>query len=149
MASKRRFLNNERRRKFIAFLRKHPWIGNFVEKNPALHTWVNRKLINGAVDSAIARPQAYTLWTGTPINPNLHAPTPATFLVTSEHHAIMTKPYGQTAAASPPDPVVDYITWTGLVDRRYTGRHLPPAPRSYSDRLPPSRRCSHYMNVDR
>ena len=137
MASKRRFLNNERRRKFIAFLRKHPWIGNFVEKNPALHAWANRKLINGAVDSAIARPQAYTLWTGTPINPNLHAPTPTTFLVTSEHHAIMTKPYGQTAAASPPDPVVDYITWTGLVDRRYTGRHLPPAPRSYSDRLPP------------
>jgi prostaglandin-endoperoxide synthase 2 len=137
MASKRRFLNNERRRKIIAFLRKHPWIGNFVEKNPALHAWVNRKLINGAVDSAIARPQAYTLWTGTPIDPNPTDFTPTTKLAYSQQEDILKLSYGQTAAASPPDPPVDYITWTGLVDRRFTGRHLPPAPRSYSDRLPP------------
>ncbi|MEA2840700.1 MAG: prostaglandin-endoperoxide synthase 2 [Methylobacteriaceae bacterium] len=137
MPNKRRFLNNERRRKIVNFLRAHPSIGKFVEKRPRVHAWANRHLISGAVDSAIARPQAYTLWTATPIHPNLKAPTPTTFLAVSEHHAILTQPYGQTAAASPPDPPVSYITWAGLIDRRYTGRHLPPAPKSYSDRLPP------------
>ena len=29
-----------------------------------------------------------------------------------------------------------YVSWTGLVDRTYTGRHLPPADRSYVDALP-------------
>jgi prostaglandin-endoperoxide synthase 2 len=140
MPNKRRFLNNERRRKIVNFLRAHPGVGKFIEKRPRVHAWVNRHLIGGAVDSAIARPQAYTLWTGAPIRPNLKAPTPMTFLAVSEHHAIMTLPYGQTAAASPPDPPVSYITWAGLVDRRYTGRHLPPAPRSYSARLPPLNR---------
>src|SRR5947209_6742826 len=137
MPKKRRFWNNERRRKILNIARAHPWAGRFVQSWPWLYAKVNKNLIGGAVDSAIARPQAYTLWTGEPIKPHLKAPTPTTFLAFSEHHAIMTQPYGQTAAASPPDPPVSYITWAGLVDRRYTGRHLPPAPRSYTDRLPP------------
>jgi prostaglandin-endoperoxide synthase 2 len=66
-------------------------------------------LINRGVTSTIARPQAYTLWTPRPIQPIVRNT----------------------------DPPVDYITWTGLVDRQYTGRHLPPAPQSYMDRLPP------------
>jgi prostaglandin-endoperoxide synthase 2 len=116
MANKRRFLNNERRRKILNFLRAHPGIGQFVEKRPRLHAKVSRGLINGAVDSTMARPQAYTLWTGRPIGQPTHKKNPD--------------------GTEKPDDAVDYISWTGLVDRRFTGRHLPPAPASYNDRLP-------------
>ena len=34
-------------------------------------------------------------------------------------------------------PVEGYVSWTGLVDRSYTGRHLPPAETSYVSSLPP------------
>jgi prostaglandin-endoperoxide synthase 2 len=136
----KRFLNNERRRQFVNFLRAHPGIGKFIESWPWLHAKASTGLINSAVNSAIARPQAYTLWTGIPIDPNPTDRTPTTSLAISEYDKILKLPYGQTLAASPPDPPVDYIVWTGLVDRRYTGRHLPPAPRSYADRLPPLER---------
>jgi prostaglandin-endoperoxide synthase 2 len=39
--------------------------------------------------------------------------------------------------APEPGPCADYTSWTGLVDRTYTGRHLPPAPRDYVSSLPP------------
>ena len=32
---------------------------------------------------------------------------------------------------------MDYISWPGLVDRRFTSRHLPPADAAYAARLPP------------
>jgi prostaglandin-endoperoxide synthase 2 len=115
MANKRRFLNNERRRCILNFLRRHPGIGDFIEKRPRLHAGANRGLINGAVESAIARPQAYTLWTGRPIGD---------------------PPRKNPDGSDKPDDPVDYISWTGLVDRTFTGRHLPPAPQSYMDRLP-------------
>jgi hypothetical protein len=38
--------------------------------------------------------------------------------------------------STPNTPCADYISWTGLVDREYTGRHLPPAPQTYVDGLP-------------
>jgi prostaglandin-endoperoxide synthase 2 len=137
MPRKRRFWNNERRRKILNIARAHPWIGKSIQSWPWFYGVVNRALISGAVESAIARPQAYTLWTGAPIEPNPTDFTPTTKLAYTKKQDILQQPYGQTAAASPPDPPVSYITWTGLVDRRYTGRHLPPAPRSYVDRLPP------------
>ncbi len=114
--TKRRFLNNDRRRVIVGFLRLHPGIVDFIEKRPRLHAFVNRGFINGTVDSTAARPQAYSLWTGRPIG------TPTT--------------EKNTDGTNKPDDPVDYITWTGLIDRRYTGRHLPPAPASYNDRLP-------------
>jgi prostaglandin-endoperoxide synthase 2 len=36
-----------------------------------------------------------------------------------------------------PSPCDDYVTWTGLVDRTYTGRHLPPETQAAVDALPP------------
>jgi prostaglandin-endoperoxide synthase 2 len=132
MMSKARFI-----RSFTQFLYKNPWLAKIISENPGLHQAANKAAINYTVSSTMARPQAYALWTGAPIDPNPTAPTPTTSLAYSERDDIRTLPYGQTAAASPPDPPVDYITWTGLINRRYTGRHLPPAPRSYLDRLPP------------
>ncbi len=38
--------------------------------------------------------------------------------------------------AEQPGPIADYICWTGLVDRGYTGRHLPPASQTDVDALP-------------
>lgn len=35
-------------------------------------------------------------------------------------------------------PVADYVSWTGLVDRTYTGRHLPPADDAHMNSLPPT-----------
>ena len=133
----KRFFNNERRRRVLNFLRAHPGIGKFIESQPWLYALANKGLISGAVNSTIARPQAYTLWTGVPIDPNPTDFTPTTKLAYSQQQQILKLPYGETLAASPPDPPIGYITWAGLVDRRYTGRHLPPAPRSYLDRLPP------------
>lgn len=39
--------------------------------------------------------------------------------------------------APAPGPSSDYTSWTGLVDRTYTGRHLPPASAEYIASLPP------------
>jgi prostaglandin-endoperoxide synthase 2 len=88
---------------------KIPWVVKKVNENEKLHTFFNKMQINQSVYKTAARPQAYTLWTPRPIHPKV----PNT------------------------DPPVDYITWAGLFDRRFTGRHLPPAPQSYMDRLPP------------
>jgi len=35
-----------------------------------------------------------------------------------------------------PGPCADYTSWTGLVDRTYSGRHLPPAAADYVSSLP-------------
>lgn len=88
---------------------KSPWVVKKVNENETLHTFFNRLQINESVGKTAARPQAYTLWTPRPIHPKV----PNT------------------------DAPVDYITWAGLFDRRFTGRHLRPAPQSYIDRLPP------------
>jgi prostaglandin-endoperoxide synthase 2 len=96
---------------------KWPAAVKFMNENETVHTLLNRLAINKAVGSTAARPQPYSLWTpraiGEPIPPH------------------QTYPDGTPK----PDDPVDYITWAGLYDRRFTGRHLPPAPQSYMDRL--------------
>jgi prostaglandin-endoperoxide synthase 2 len=99
------------RRSVINFLHKHPRIAEAIEKWPPSHTFMNKQLINSAVTATAARPQAYTLWTPRPIKPN-------------------------PIDVIPGEPPVDYISLPGLVNRRFTGRHLPPAPVSYNARLP-------------
>jgi prostaglandin-endoperoxide synthase 2 len=106
-----KLFKNDLRRKFLNFLRAQPWAADLIRNTPFLHRIYSKKLIAGGVTNTAARPQPYTLWTPTPIDP---AP----------------------AGVKPSEPPVDYISWTGLVDRRFTGRHLPPAPASYTDRLP-------------
>jgi prostaglandin-endoperoxide synthase 2 len=111
MNSRRKLLVSKVRRAVINFLHKHERIANAIEKWPPSHTFMNKQLINSAVTATVARPQAYTSWTPRPIEP----------------HPI---------DVIPAEPPVDYISLPGLVNRRFTGRHLPPAPASYSTRLP-------------
>jgi prostaglandin-endoperoxide synthase 2 len=104
-------------RTVIEELLKWPAAVRFINKNQTLHTFFNKLAINTAVSSTAARPQAYSLWTPRAIG---QPPT-------------QKKPDG----SDKPDDPADYVTWAGLFDRRFTGRHLPPAPASYMDRLPP------------
>ena len=78
---------------------------------PEINRLINAGLIDHVVSSTAGRPLPYSLWTGRPIG----------------------TPY---AGAGPEQPS-DYVTWTGLTDRRFTGRHLPPAEAGYLERLPP------------
>jgi prostaglandin-endoperoxide synthase 2 len=111
MPSKIKLLWNRARRGFINFLHAHPRAAATIEGSRFCHAVGNMLLINSAVDATTPRPQAYTLWTPTPIDPN-------------------------PAAIRTPEPPVRYVSWPGLTDRRFTSRHLPPAPTSYHDRLP-------------
>lgn len=91
-------------RDFLIYLApRFPWLWRFVSSVPLLRRWANRVLINLLTSSEPPRPYAYSLW----------AP----------------KPQSET---DPKPYVADYISWVGLVDRSFTGRHLPPAPASYS-----------------
>ncbi len=112
MPSKITLLWNRSRRGFINWLHAHPRVAHAIESWGPSHTVANHLLIDSAVKATAPRPQAYSLWTPTPIDPN---------------------PVG----VKTPDLPVPYISWTGLTNRRFTSRHLPPAPASYRDRLPP------------
>ena len=66
-----------------------------------LNSCLNGLIIHAVVTKGAARPQPWSLWTPTPI--------------------------GGKQARDPADPPVDYVSWPGLIDRRFTARHLPPA----------------------
>ena len=61
------------------------------------------------------RPHPYSLWTGSAVGPPRDK----------------VPPYCPTLPAGPAFEPSSYVSWPGLFDRSYTGRHLPPA-----DRLP-------------
>ena len=81
-----------------------------VASTPGLSEVINAAAISHVVGVTAPRPLPFTLWTGRP----------------------MGVPYGGAG----PEVPSDYVTWTGLVDRRFTGRHLPPADAAYMSRLP-------------
>jgi len=92
--------------------------------------WVQRLLVNGLINKEKRpRPHPYSLWTG------FLAGKPKD----GEHSKTAVK-------QSVDDPATQlkitanflpsgYVSWTGLVNRRYTGRHLPPADPEYVERL--------------
>ena len=99
-------------KQFFLFLApRFPWIWRFVTSVPLLRRWANRYSINLAGNCTPPRPHPFSLW-------------------------------GKSEALGSPGTYVadftadDYTTWTGLVDRTNTGRHLPPAPLSYTNPLP-------------
>ena len=79
-------------------------------EDPEINRLINAGIINHVVGVTAPRPLPYSLWTGRPVG----------------------VPY--TGAGT--EPPSDYVTWTGLTDRRFTGRHLPPADDGYMSRLP-------------
>jgi prostaglandin-endoperoxide synthase 2 len=87
-----------------------PWLVQKIQSVPWLNSLLNGIIIDALVTKGAGRPFPYTLWTPTPV--------------------------GGKQLGDPPDEPVDYISWAGLVDRRFTGRHLPPADKAYGDRLP-------------
>ena len=72
------------------------WILNLLRRLPALRAWLNRFLINRFTRSTPSRPHRFSLWSPQPPG----APTPS--------------------------EASTYTSWPGLVDRNFTGRHLPP-----------------------
>ena len=96
---------------FLSLLEKHA--GGILERitaEPEIHALINAGLIDHIVSATKPRPLPYSLWTGRPIG----------------------VPYGGPGG----EPQSDYVTWDGLTDRRFTGRHLPPADDAYMAGLP-------------
>jgi prostaglandin-endoperoxide synthase 2 len=95
----------------IKFAQHAPWLMEKIESIGWLNSLTNEVIINGLVEKGEGRPLPFSLWTPRPI--------------------------GQALPPGAAETPVDYISWTSLVDRRFTARHLPPAPQAYIDRLPP------------
>jgi prostaglandin-endoperoxide synthase 2 len=95
----------------IEIARRAPWLVEKIQSIGWLNSLLNEALIDSLITKGEARPLPFSLWTPRPI--------------------------GEAPTAGEPDIPVDYISWTSLVDRRFTARHLPPAPQAYIDRLPP------------
>jgi prostaglandin-endoperoxide synthase 2 len=87
-----------------------PWLVKRIQSIHWLNSFLNAGVIHALVTKGAGRPQPFSLWTPTPV--------------------------GGKQLGDPADPPVDYISWTSLVDRRFTARHLPPADQAYVDRLP-------------
>ena len=85
-------------------------IGRITEE-PEINALVNAGLISHLVEATAGRPLPYSLWTGRPV--------------------------GVPYAGGGPEVSSDYVTWAGLTDRRFTGRHLPPVDDATIARLPP------------
>lgn len=82
----------------------------FAGRHPALEgplKLMNRQIINHFAHAVAPRPRAFSLW-----SPVL-APDP-----------------GQL------DYITDYTSWPGLTNKRFSGRHLPPADGAYTRALP-------------
>jgi prostaglandin-endoperoxide synthase 2 len=95
----------------IGLARRAPWLVEQIQRIGWLNSLLNEVLIDSLITKGEARPLPFSLWTPRPI--------------------------GHPQPARTPEIPVDYISWTSLVDRRFTARHLPPADQAYVDRLPP------------
>ncbi|MCH9011458.1 MAG: hypothetical protein IIA68_00160 [Proteobacteria bacterium] len=82
-----------------------------VEKIPGAKKLLSRIAINKIIKSTPPRPHPFSLWSADKVGP-----------------ADIEKGAAVESAR--------YTSWRGLVDRDYTGRHLPPAAKAYTDGLP-------------
>ena len=99
---------------------RYVWLIRFIKSIPALFRGVNRLIINFFATSTIPRPHRFSLWSpSAPWEPEKEK-YPAT----------------QAASTSEQIPGAAYASWPGLVDRTFTGRHLPPASMDASNKLP-------------
>jgi prostaglandin-endoperoxide synthase 2 len=92
-----------------------PALVRLVKRCDPLSRAINRLVINGISSAPPGRPLPLSLWT--PYDSETHV----------------------ESVASPRDPektTSTFASWPGLVDRRYTGRHLPPVDQAFVDALP-------------
>ena len=89
--------------KIAGFIFRHRRFWRFISRFPAIRDWINGEVINTIVNSTPPRPYPLSLW-----SPET---TPSSY---------------ETQPPRAPAQVTDYVSWTSLVDRTYTGRHLPP-----------------------
>jgi prostaglandin-endoperoxide synthase 2 len=80
---------------------------------PAVLAWANRLIINYFASKTPPRPHPFSLWSPS----DLDTPAP----VRNPHSTSNIAPN-----PSPISPATRYTSWPGLVDRTFTGRHLPP-----------------------
>ena len=93
--------------------------------------WVQRLLINLVIKKERhARPHPFSLWTGPSAGKPKDGGTSKTASLLSSDD-----PASKLTAKAKFTPS-GYVSWTGLVNRRYTGRHLPPVEEAYVDSLP-------------
>ena len=97
--------------------------------------WTGKLKVNRAIGvEKMHRPHPFSLWTGMEM-----AKPPEGYTAPSAKplaaHAVL------QAIADPamevPFSASGYVSWPGLADRRYTGRHLDPATETYVNELPP------------
>lgn len=98
-------------RHLVPLIARFPRLWHWVNTTPRVRRIFNRLLVNLYAYAAQPRPNALTLF-GPELTPE------------------------QAAAPEEIGPMADYVTWPGLIDRRYTVRQLPPADPAWMARLP-------------
>jgi prostaglandin-endoperoxide synthase 2 len=90
--------------RIAGFIFSNGWFWRLVQRVPGVREWINGVYISAVVNSTPPRPYPLSLWSPGATRANYHPPP----------------------LYRAPLQVTDYVSWTGLVDRGYTGRHLPP-----------------------
>ena len=99
--------------------------------------WAEEVKVNVAVRAEKGRrPHPFSLWTGVGTGPPPQGETAPNAKPLPPHAPAAMRP--ATPVAPAPFAPSSYVSWPSLADRRYTGRHLPPADAAYTDSLPPA-----------
>lgn len=97
--------------------------------------WTEELKVNFAVNAEKdRRPHPFSLFTGMAMGAPPEGDTADTAKALPPHAPAA--PHHMPALVAPPFAPSGYVSWPGLADRRYTGRHLPPAPSGYAESLP-------------
>ena len=97
--------------------------------------WTEELKVDFAVNAEKdRRPHPFSLFTGMGMGPPPQGDTADTAKPLPPHAPAA--PHNTPALAAPPFAPSGYVSWPGLADRRYSGRHLSPAPSGYAESLP-------------